>query len=38
MSYYWLNKEKLFKKAKEKYDNKGGKEKTAKYYEEIKSL
>ena len=32
MSYYWLNKKELLKKAKEKYDNNGGKEKAAKYY------
>ena len=33
MSYYWLNKEKLSKKAKERYGN-GGKEKAAKYYKD----
>ena len=27
MSYYWFNRKELLKKAKEKYDNKGGKEK-----------
>ena len=26
MSYYWFNRQELLKKAKEKYDNKGGKE------------
>ena len=31
MSYYWFNRQELYKKAKEKYDN-GGKEKAAKYY------
>ena len=29
MSYYWFNRQELLKKAKEKYDNKGGKEKAA---------
>ena len=33
MSYYWLNREELSKKARTKYHNKGGKEKAAKYYE-----
>ena len=33
MSYYWFNKQKLLQKAKEKYDNNGGKEKAAKYYQ-----
>ena len=32
MSYYWFNKQELFQKAKEKYDN-GGKGKAAKYYQ-----
>ena len=36
MSYYWFNRQELLKKAKEKYDNKGGKEKTAKYYKDNK--
>ena len=36
MSYYWLNREELLKKAKTKYCNKGGKEKAAKYYEDNK--
>ena len=31
MSYYWFNREELLKKAKEKYDNKGGKQKTGDY-------
>ena len=31
MSYYWFNREKILKNAKDKY-NKGGKKKTAKYY------
>ena len=33
MSYYWFNKEELLKKTKGKYNNKGGKEKSAKYYQ-----
>ena len=33
MSCYWFNREELLKKAKEKYDNKEGKEKATKYYE-----
>ena len=32
MSYYWLNREKLLKNAWDKYHNKGGKQKAAKYY------
>ena len=36
MSYYWFNREELLKKAKEKYDNDGGKEKAAKYYQDNK--
>ena len=32
MSYYWFNREKIFKNAWDKYHNKGGKEKAAKYY------
>ena len=31
MSYYWFNRQELLKKAKERDDNKGGKEKAAKY-------
>ena len=38
MSYYWFNRQELLKKAKEKYDNKGGKEKAAEYYENNKDL
>ena len=37
MSYYWLNKKELLQKGKEKYDN-GGKEKAAKYYQDIKDV
>ena len=32
MSYYWFNCEKLLKNAWDKYHNKGGKQKIAKYY------
>ena len=37
MSYYWLNRQELLKKANEKYDN-GGKEKAAKYYQDNKDV
>ena len=33
MSYYWFNKKEVLQKAKEKYDNGGGKEKAAEYYQ-----
>ena len=36
--YYWFNKQELLKKAKEKYDNDGGKEKTTKYYRDNKDV
>ena len=36
MSYYWLNRQEVLKKAKTKYHNKSGKEKAAKYYEDNK--
>ena len=36
--YYWFNKQELLKKAKEKYDNDGGKEKTSKYYRDNKDV
>ena len=32
MSYYWFNREKLLKNARDKYHNKGVKQKAAKYY------
>ena len=32
MSYYWFNREKLLKNAWDKYHNKRGKQKDAKYY------
>ena len=38
MSYYWFNRQEFLKKAKEKYDNKGGQEKAAEYYENNKDL
>ena len=38
MSYYWVNRQELLKKAKEKYDNGGGKEKAAKYYQDNKDI
>ena len=38
MSYYWFNKQELLKKAKEKHDNDGGKEKADKYYRDNKSV
>ena len=34
MSYYWFNKQELLNKAKEKYENNGGKKKAAKYYKD----
>ena len=37
MSYYWLNRQELLKKAKEK-DVNGGKEKAAKYYRDNKDV
>ena len=33
MNYYWFNRKELFQKAKDKYDNYGGKEKAAEYYQ-----
>ena len=32
MSYYWFSKEEVLQKAKEKYNNCGGKEKAAEYF------
>ena len=32
MSYYWFNRQELLQKAKNKYHNCGGKEKSAEYY------
>ena len=31
MNYYWLNRDEVLQKTKEKYDNCGGKEKAANY-------
>ena len=36
MSYYWFNRQELLKKTKGKYNNKGDKEKAAKYYQDNK--
>ena len=36
MSYYWFNREELFKKANEKYHNKGGKQEAGEYYKKNK--
>ena len=36
MSYYWFNREEFLRKSKEKYDDKAGKEKASKYYENNK--
>ena len=38
MSYCWFNKQEFLKKAKENYDNNGGKEKAAKYYKDNKDV
>ena len=38
MSYYWFNREKILKNEKDKYHNKGGKKKTARYYIENKEV
>ena len=38
MSYYWFNKKEVLQKAKEKYDNGGGKEKAAEYYQANKNF
>ena len=38
MSFFRFNKQELLKKAKEKYDNSGGKEKAAKYYKDNKDV
>ena len=36
MSYYWLNRKELLKKAHDKYHKEAGKERAAKYYERNK--
>ena len=38
MSYYWFNKKEVLQKAKEKYDNGGGKAKAAEYYQANKNF
>ena len=38
MNYYWFNRDELFKKARTKYHNKGGKEKAAEYYQKNKEV
>ena len=38
MSYYQFNREEILQKAKEKYDNGGGKEKAAEYYQTNKDV
>ena len=38
MNYYWFNRDELFKKARTKYHNKGGKEKAAEYYRKNKEV
>ena len=38
MNYYCFNRHELLKKAKENYNNKGGKEKAAKYYQDNKEV
>ena len=38
MSYYQFNREEILQKAKEKYDNGGGKEKAAEHYRQNKDV
>ena len=38
MSYYWFNREKMLKDARNKYNNRGGKEEAAKYYDANKEI
>ena len=35
-TYYWKNREELLKKARDKYHNKGGKERAKKYHQQNK--
>ena len=37
-NYYWFNKQEFLQKAKENYDNCGGKEKAAEYYRANKDV
>ena len=36
MNYYWFNRGELLKKSNKKYLNKGGKQKSAEYYQKNK--
>ena len=38
MSYYWFNRKELLQKAKDKYNNWGGKEKATEYYQANKDF
>ena len=38
MSYYWDNRDEILEKAYNRYHNKGGKEKAAKYYQKNADL
>ena len=38
MNYYWFDRQELFKKTKEKYNNRCGKKKAAKYYQDNKDV
>ena len=38
MSYYWFNRQELLQKSEKKYQNCGGKEKTAEYYQANKDV
>ena len=38
MNYYWFNRDELLKKARTKYHNKAGKEKTAENYKKNKEV
>ena len=38
MSYYWFHRQELLQKAKDKYHNCSGKEKTAEYYLEDRQV
>ena len=38
MSYHWFNKKEILQKAKEKYNNCGGKEKAVQYYQTDKDV
>ena len=38
MSYYWFNRQELLQKAKDRYHDCGGKEKSAEYYLENRGV